>query len=124
MGRSLRVRRSAAEWSGLVSQWRSSGETARAFCERQGLKPSTFSWWQGELGRRELEEPRRETPQKSLPVGEVAPASTFARVRVRQASTSPASRLEVVSGSGHIVRVQGAVDAVSLRALLEALEAC
>lgn len=124
MEKITRERRSAAQWSELVSQWRASGETARAFCERRGLKTSTFSWWQRELRQRGLGGVALKVPRPRLPLRDSGVASGFARIEVRQPSPAPSSRLEVVSRSGHVVRVQGAVDAAALHALLEALESC
>jgi transposase-like protein len=37
-----RVRRSAAQWSQLVQAYFQSGVTQRAFCESNGLAPSSF----------------------------------------------------------------------------------
>jgi hypothetical protein len=34
-----------------VSQWRRSGQTARAFALQEGLAASTLCWWSSELGR-------------------------------------------------------------------------
>jgi hypothetical protein len=41
------ARRSAAEWRDLISTFKRSGETRRAFCTRHGIALSTFAWWQG-----------------------------------------------------------------------------
>ena len=38
-------------WGRLVSQWRSSGETAREFAAKHGVKASTLSGWAWRLGR-------------------------------------------------------------------------
>ena len=34
-----------ALWIRTLDQWESSGETARAYCVRQGLKETQFHWW-------------------------------------------------------------------------------
>jgi len=39
------------EMFGLVEQYRSSGLSSKAFCERQGLKATTFGWWVSEYRR-------------------------------------------------------------------------
>ena len=39
-------------------------------------------------------------------------------------SSNVGSRLEVVARSGHVIRVQGSVDPVALRAVLAAVERC
>ena len=38
-------RRSAAEWSELISEFRTCGETERQFCQRRGLSFHTFRKW-------------------------------------------------------------------------------
>ena len=39
-----------ALWRELLAQHRSSGQTAKVFCQEQNLTPSTFSYWRHRLG--------------------------------------------------------------------------
>ncbi len=41
-----------------MSQWRSSGETAREFAAKHGVKASTLSGWAWRLGRERAADPR------------------------------------------------------------------
>lgn len=49
-----------AEWAGHVEEWRSSGETATAFCEERGLKLRSLRYWSGRM-RREAGQALNET---------------------------------------------------------------
>lgn len=105
---------SRAEWEQRVAQWKRSGLTAELFAAQRGFNPGTLRWWSSALHR---------------PVaGERAQAAEvgFARVvPVEDAAPRPAepAALEVVVGSGRVVRVRQGFDAALLRELLSALEA-
>ena len=45
------VRRSAEEWSAIMSRFERSGLTTGAFCASESLAPSTFSLWRRKLRR-------------------------------------------------------------------------
>lgn len=40
-----------AYWVKRVSEWRSSGQTQKAFCAQRGVALSTFQWWRAKLSR-------------------------------------------------------------------------
>lgn len=42
-----------AYWQGHIEAWRASGETQRAYCDRQGLKRHSLSYWHCRQVRRE-----------------------------------------------------------------------
>ena len=56
-----RIRRQAAEWAALIDQWRPSGLSLPAFCQRHGLSRGSMQNWvyKPEL-KRAVEEARRE----------------------------------------------------------------
>lgn len=39
-------------WRKHIAAWRESGETQKAYCARQGLKPGAFSYWHRRLAKR------------------------------------------------------------------------
>jgi hypothetical protein len=43
-------RESRERMAGLLKEWRASGESAAAFCRRQGIKPQKLSYWKRVLG--------------------------------------------------------------------------
>lgn len=103
-------RRSASEWASIVAEWNASGQSAREFAASRGVKAATLSWWCIRL--------------RSMPASSESPKpATFTEVRVATRSPSE-GRIELVARSGHVIRVQGSVDPVALRALLEAVERC
>jgi transposase-like protein len=117
-----RDRRPASEWEKLISAWRASGESQRAFAEAHGVSASTLASWARKLeasaGKvRRLRE-RRSTASR--------PADTFSEVRVRpapgRAATPPV--VEVTTPSGYVLRMTGDVDPASLHALLEEVARC
>ncbi|MEF8697869.1 MAG: hypothetical protein V5B33_18380 [Candidatus Accumulibacter sp. UW20] len=42
-----------AYWRGHVAEWRASGESQRAYCDRHGLKDHSLSYWHQRLAKRE-----------------------------------------------------------------------
>jgi len=111
-----RGRQTAAEWSKVIAQWRASGETSKVFAARHGLNAGTLLWWSARLPK-EGAGGKRTKPRVREP--------GFAEVRVRRGPTESArGRVEVVTRSGRVVRVEGAVDARALRAVIEVVESC
>lgn len=51
-----RVRRGARFWRDAVARQAASGLAIRVFCEREGLSPSTFSFWRRKLAAQSGEE--------------------------------------------------------------------
>src|SRR5262245_18705968 len=88
-----------------VEQWRGSGMSVRAFCDRHGLATASFYNWRRVLARRAAEEPA------FVPVQVVA-----------DAVPTRTSALEVVLADGRAVRVAPGFDAATLRRLLAVLE--
>jgi len=111
-----RGRRPAAEWSKVIAQWRESGETSKVFAARHGLNAGTLLWWSARLPK----EQAGSKPAKARGRG-----AAFTEVRVTSGPTEVAGgRVEVVTRSGRVVRVEGVVDAGALRAVIEAVESC
>jgi hypothetical protein len=94
------------QWRRRIDQWRASGLSVRAFCDRHGLAAASFYNWRRVLRRR----PAAEQPA-FVPVQVVA-----------DALPAQASALEVVLTDGRAVRVAPGFDAATLRQLLAVLE--
>jgi hypothetical protein len=100
-----RDERKEQQWRRWIGEWRGSGLSVRAFCERRGLAIPTFYAW-----RRTLE---RRADQKAA----------FVPVQVvTDAAPALASALEVVLTDGRTVRVAPGFDAATLLQLLAVLE--
>lgn len=80
------------------------------FAAREGVVAGTLSWWGNRL--------KAEVPRRADAKGQA-----FARLRVT-ASSVEAGRVEVVTPSGVVVRVFGAVGEVELLAVLRAVRQC
>lgn len=122
-----RVCRQAAEWAALIDQWRQSGLSLPAFCQRHGLSRGSMQNWvyKPEL-KRAVEAARREsqTPVDEPPAPATVPA--FLPVRVVQAAAvgeaSDRSGVEVVIGAGRRVVIGPGFDAETLRRVVAVLE--
>jgi hypothetical protein len=98
-----------------VERWRASGESAREFAAREGVVAGTLSWWGNRL---KTELPRRSRGAKST-------GQAFAPLRVTgSSSSSSGGRVEVVTASGLVVRVTGAVSEAVLVSVLRAVQQC
>lgn len=84
-----------ANLSHLPEQWRQSGLSQRAFCEREGLRLATFSYWR----RKELQAPN----PSSTPSAPPPAAKAFTEVRVepdrRPAADAPAIEIHFPDGT-------------------------
>ena len=97
--------RKEQQWRRWIGEWRASGLSVRAFCDRRGLAIPTFYAWRRTLERRAAEQPA------FVPVQVVA-----------DGVPAQASSLEVVLHGGRTVRVAPEFDAATLRQLLAVLE--
>ncbi len=122
-----RVQRQAAEWAGLIDQWRQSGLSLPEFCRQHGLSRGSMQNWvyKPEL-KRAVEEARREArghgdkPPVSEPVSAFLPVRVAAAAALREASDG--SGVEVVIGVGRRVVVEAGFDAETLRRVVAVLE--
>lgn len=78
-----------AYWRGHVDDWRASGETQRAYCERLGLKAPLLSYWQLRLPARKA----TEAVSAAVPL-------TLVRAVVSPETAPPASRMSLHSPGG------------------------
>jgi hypothetical protein len=104
-----------ADWEQRVAEWKRSGLTAEIFAAKRGLNTRTLRWWSSALRR-----PVARVARRAAEVG-------FARVVAadNDAFSGPVepAALEIVLGSGRVVRVRRGFDAAVLQELLHALEA-
>lgn len=78
-----------------------SGLSTAAFAVREGLDPQRLYWWRRRVA----------TPRASVPA--------FVEVRT---SSDDCEQVEVLLRSGRVLRVSAAIDAATLRRLVEALD--
>jgi hypothetical protein len=123
-----RVRRPAAEWAALIDEWRGSGLSLPAFCERNGLNFGTMQGWVYKRTHKgALEQARREAGGV-VASGEDSPAAAASFLPVRVIDTEPGregagrSGVEVVIGAGRRVVIGEGFDAETLRRVVAVLE--
>lgn len=105
-------------WRRIVARQEQSGLTQAAFCRREGLKKNALSWWARELRKRDGD--RAPTKVSHRPK---AKRASFIPVRVIQtAPRNGTSPVEVLTRSGHVVRLQPDFDPATLRKVVAALE--
>lgn len=95
-----------------VDAWRGSGLTLAGFARQHGLSAQRVRWWRDRLDGDASFAPLSPATIVPVTVVETAPRTS-----------SPASMMEVVLASGHIVRVGVDFDAAALEKLVRTLEA-
>lgn len=109
------------KWEEILTSWRRSGQTGRAFCRAQGLREPAFYFWKRQLRLRPALRARTKTPPPPGPASVSTP--TWLPVRVSPLRLSAdADALELRLPSGHVLRVPRGFDAETLREVLAVLE--
>jgi hypothetical protein len=115
------ARRSAREWADLVREFERSGETAASFAAKRGIRKDTFVWWRWRLGRAiRVLNPATEKRKRGTRVQLVA-VEPVSEGRSAADCGSEALAWELVSPSGHILRVYQRDGLDVLRAALAAV---
>jgi hypothetical protein len=116
--RAYRVRRSRAEWTAEVRQWRKSGLGSAEYAKQRGLNRGTLLWWSRQVGV--ANEVRGAAPTTAVA------SVTFVPLRVREDASESVSAgqgsIEVILCNGRRVRIAGAVDGCTLARVLDAAE--
>ena len=113
MGRSTRQ-----EWAKRIERWQDSGLTAREFAAEIDVPASSLTYWKWKLGQ----ERKTSVGHATAPVAQPAPGPRVLEpVREPRAPELVATSLEVVLGSGIVVRVPPQFDDVTLRRIVAAL---
>jgi transposase-like protein len=93
------------QWRRRIQQWRRSGLSVRAFCDRHGLTQASFYLWRRELQHRD------------------GAAVSFVPVEVAASETSRSeSGIEIFLAGERRVRVAPGFDAVTLQRVVAVLE--
>jgi len=100
-------------WCDVVTRWRGSGLSVRAFCARESLSEPSFYVWRRELARRGRGDG---TAPPFVPVKVVEPRASGAA-----ATPGVPGAIEVVVREGLVVRVGAGFDGDTLRAVVAVL---
>jgi hypothetical protein len=103
-------------WRNIFQEWEQSKKSARAFCAERGIDEAKFYCWRRTIAERDG---TYAPPRRSDKSSDRLPA--FVPVEVKPPAAS--GTLEVVVGSGRVIRVPAEFDASVLRRLLAVLEA-
>ena len=90
-----RKRRTASEWSQIMSDYEASGLTQRRFCDERGVAYSSFCNWRKRLTQEDAASPLIELPMELSLVktpGSMSPVSDW--------------RVELELGQGIVVRIR------------------
>jgi hypothetical protein len=123
--------RQAADWAALIDEWRQSGLSLPAFCQRHGLSRGTMQNWvykpalklaveEARRGARAAEASRADRPLLS------APAPAFLPVRIAEATAGyeapDRTGVEIVLGAGRRIVLGAGFDTETLRRVVAVLE--
>lgn len=97
-------------WRQALKRRADSGMTIEAFCAQEGLKSTTYHYWQRELKRRDG---KRQSP-KNRPAGKLVPVQLVG-------DGSCQSDVEVVAKNGYVVRIGEQATADHVRRVLRAV---
>ena len=106
----------AASWREIIRQQAASGVSVRQFCMTEGLsEPSFYAW------RKRLRERREDGPH--LPVAKHRPEAGEGPLFVPVRLLDSAPSLEIVHPLGYRIQLTGEVNPISLRHVIETLDA-
>ena len=94
-------------WRDRLEKWTASGLSAKEFATREGLRPERLFFWQ-----------RRLRSSAAIAVAGVSFAKVSVEPAVIEAGSEP---LDVVTRSGHVIRVRPRFDESTLRRLIAVL---
>lgn len=115
------MRKSAGQWSELVTGWEASGQSARAFADQHGLAEASLRWWKGELARRNRRGPARRSPGPGRNRAQVALARVVREGEQAPPSTEPITAPVVIAIGPARILIEHDFDARLLRAIVHAL---
>jgi hypothetical protein len=125
------IRRQAVDWARLIDQWRQSGLSLPAFCQRHGLKRATMQNWVYKPAlQRAVEEARHQAGSADLsgqdPPPQPDPSPSFLPIRITEVSAASAvpdrTGVEIVLGPGRRIVVGAGFDPETLRRVVAVLE--
>jgi hypothetical protein len=120
------VRRQAADWARLIDQWRQSGLSLPAFCQRHGLSRGTMQNWvykpslKHALEQARLQARPADMPGLGSPVPDDHPPA-FLPIQIAD-GVAASTGVEVVLGPGRRIVVEPGFDPETLRRVVAVLE--
>lgn len=106
-------------WRSALRRRERSGMTVAAFCQQEGLKPTTYQFWRREIRRRDEQPHRRREKRRSSsrPVSSTPSSVSLAPVQLIE-DHSPVS-VEIVGPDGLVVRIPEQASTEHVRRILQ-----
>lgn len=119
------TREGRAVWAKRVERWRDSGLTLKEFAAEIGVNANTLAGWRWRLGAEGGPAPVavKQHGPAFLELVRAGEAGASAPPTKAEGPAVDAEPLELVLRSGHRIRVPASFDGVSLRRLVDVLEA-
>jgi transposase len=117
-----RARLNAADRAALVGQWRHSGLSLPAFCQRHGINLGTMRGWVYKQGHRLALEQAPCASHADPAPDQQPPTAAFLPVRLVEPIAPAGPGVEVVLGPGRRVVVAPGFDPETLRRVIAVLE--
>lgn len=99
-------------WRKVLQRRVVSGMTVNAFCEREGLKPTAYHYWQREIKRRDADLPSQRSAAAKVPA--LVPVQLVDDRR-------DAAAVEIVANNGYRIRVSPEATTEHLSRVLQAV---
>lgn len=99
-------------WREIVQRRAVSGMTVSAFCEREGLKPTAYHYWQREIKRRDADRPSQCSATAKVPA--LVPVQLVDDRR-------DGAAVEIVANNGYRIRVSPEATTEQLARVLQAV---
>jgi hypothetical protein len=108
-------------WRRMMDRFEASGLDKYKFCEGEGIRPQAFSWWRGELERRDWKNGAGSRPVEQI-IAPFVPLTVSEPTRTKQSSDRgprPIAEIDILTGT---VRIFDSADSHSIAVLLRALK--
>lgn len=105
-------------WRAHVSVWRSSGQSAAAYCQARGLSPASLGYWSRKLAQAQQSPPRLMPIEIATPVQAATPASLAPPQPTPSPQSQPGTDLDatvqVHFASGTVLHLPARAELLSL----------
>jgi hypothetical protein len=109
-------------WRRMLRRWRRSGLTVRQYCDQNHLSVPSFYAWRRTIAQRDQEAASAAPAPRCLDHRGSDSQATFVPVQIVATPPTPTAAIEVVLGSGRVIRVASGFEPDMLRQLLPLLE--
>jgi hypothetical protein len=109
-------------WRRMVRRWRRSGLSVRQYCDHNHLSEPSFYAWRRTIAQRDQEAASARPASRCPDRRRAADQAAFVPVQIVATPPAATAAIEVVLGSGRVIRLASGFDPDLLRQLLPLLE--